>query len=186
VTTRPRPGTGEPARTRRGAPGARVLVAGVGNIFLGDDGFGPRAAAALLRRPLPAEVHVEDFGIRGFDLAYELLGGYETALLLDAAPRGEPPGTVTVLEPDPATLAGAPGGPDAHAMDPVTVLRLAHGLAEGPLPRVLVVACEPRVRIGADRPDVVVGLSDPVREAVDRAVTLVEELLPDLLGPGGH
>jgi hydrogenase maturation protease len=161
--------------------GRRVLVAGVGNVFLGDDGFGPQAAAALLRRPLPAGVHVEDFGIRGFDLAYALLDGYAAALLLDASPRGEEPGTVTVLEPDLRALAAAPGGPDAHAMDPVTVLSLALRLGGGPLPRVLVVACEPAVWIGGDRPDVVVGLSEPVRRAVGRAVAVVEGLLAGLL-----
>ena len=78
----------------------RVLVAGVGNIFLGDDAFGVEVVQRLARRPLPAEVRVVDFGIRGLDLTYALLDGYETVILVDAAPRGGPPGTLYVLEPD--------------------------------------------------------------------------------------
>jgi hydrogenase maturation protease len=161
-----------------------ILVAGIGNIFLADDGFGPATAAALLRRPLPETVRVADFGIRGMDLAYQLLDGYDTALLLDATPHGEPPGTLSVIEPDPRAVAERASGPDPHAMDPVSVLALAHRLGDrrdGPLPRVLVVGCEPEVRMTGDEPDVVVGLSHPVRRAVDRAVPLVETLLTDLL-----
>jgi hydrogenase maturation protease len=165
----------------------RILVAGIGNIFLADDGFGPETAAALLRRRLPETVRVADFGIRGMDLAYQLLGGYDAALLLDATPHGEPPGTLSVIEPDPRAVAERASGPDPHAMDPVSVLALAHRLGDGRdgrdgrLPRVLVVGCEPEVRMTGDEPDVVVGLSDPVRRAVDRAVPLVETLLTDLL-----
>src|SRR5262249_12823080 len=78
----------------------RVLVAGIGNIFLGDDAFGPEVAAALLARPCPPGVQIADFGIRGLDLAYALTDGYDAAVLVDAAPRGERPGTLQVLEPD--------------------------------------------------------------------------------------
>nr|WP_276147183.1 hydrogenase maturation protease [Streptomyces sporangiiformans] len=162
-------------------PKHRVLVAGVGNIFMADDGFGPEAASALARRPLPDGVHVADFGIRGLDLAYRMLDGYDTVVLLDATPHGQPPGTLSVIEPDLAALP-AEGTPEAHAMDPVKVLALARHLGDGGLPRVLVVGCEPEVRMNGDESDVVVGLSEPVREAVDRSVPFVESLLVDILG----
>lgn len=161
-------------------PGPRVLVAGVGNIFMADDGFGPEAAAALSRRTLPEGVHVADFGIRGMDLAYRMMDGYDVVVLLDAAPRGEAPGTLSVIEPDTAALPTA-APPEAHAMDPVKVLALARTLGEGALPRVLVVGCEPEVRMNGDEPDVVVGLSAPVRDAVERSVPFVESLVADLI-----
>jgi hydrogenase maturation protease len=161
-------------------PRHRVLVAGVGNIFMADDGFGPEAATALVHRPLPEGVHVADFGIRGMDLAYRMLDGYDTVVLLDATPHGQPPGTLSVIEPDLAALP-AEGAPEAHAMDPVRVLALARSLGDGELPRVLVVGCEPQVRMHGDEPDVVVGLSEPVREAVERAVPFVESLLAEIL-----
>lgn len=173
----------EPAGPGRAAPAVRVLVAGVGNIFMADDGFGPEAANALARRTFPDGVHVADFGIRGMDLAYRMLDGYDVVVLLDAAPRGEAPGTLSVIEPDPGALPAA-AAPEAHAMDPVKVLALARTLGEGRLPRVLVVGCEPEVRMRGDEPDVVVGLSAPVREAVERSVPFVESLVAELLGEG--
>jgi hydrogenase maturation protease len=166
-------------------PTTRVLVAGVGNVFLADDGFGPAAAAALARTELPEGVHVADFGIRGMDLAYRMLDGYDTVVLLDAAPHGEPPGTLSVIEPDPDALPSG-AAPEAHAMDPVKVLALARTLGDGALPRVLVVGCEPQVRMAGDDPDVVVALSDPVREAVDRSVPFVHTLLADVLSAAGR
>lgn len=161
-------------------PHHRVLVAGVGNIFMADDGFGPEAAAALARRPWPDGVHVADFGIRGMDLAYRMLDGYDTVVLLDAMPHGESPGTLTLIEPDIAALP-VEGAPEAHAMDPVKVLALARRLGDGEPPRVLVVGCEPEVRMSGDEVDVVVGLSAPVRGAVGRSVPFVESLVADLL-----
>jgi hydrogenase maturation protease len=172
-----------------GPPGVRVLVAGIGNIFMADDAFGPEVVAALRGRTLPEGVHVADFGIRGMDLAYRLLDGYDVAVLVDAAPRGKEPGTVHVIDPGP--LPAAPEGtsartlPQAHGMDPVQVLALARQLGDGAaaLPRVLVLGCEPQVRMRGDEPDVVVGLSGPVRAAVPEAaemlVSLVGELLSD-------
>lgn len=176
-----------PSARPEGAPGGgpsratRILVAGIGNIFLADDGFGPEVAAALRRRSLPEQVQVADFGIRGMDLAYRLQDGYDTVLLVDAAPRGEPPGTLSVIEPDLADFDAVHALPEAHAMDPVKVLALAHRLDDRPLPRVLVVGCEPQVRMTGDEPDVRVGLSEPVRRAVDEAVRLVASLVEKLL-----
>ncbi|HEX4726077.1 MAG TPA: hydrogenase maturation protease [Pseudonocardiaceae bacterium] len=150
----------------------RVLVAGVGNIFLGDDGFGVEVAARLTRRPLPEHVRVVDFGIRGLHLAYELLDGVDRLILIDAAQRGRQPGTVSVLR-----VTGMSDGPtmtpmDAHDMSPDTVLDLVHSLG-GSLGEVLVVTCEPE-DVGAN-----LGLSDAVLAAVDPAVAAVERLLDD-------
>jgi hydrogenase maturation protease len=160
----------------------RVLIAGVGNIFLGDDAFGVEVAQRLARRPLPEDVRVVDFGIRGLDLAYTLLEPYEAVVLVDATPRGGAPGTLYVLEPE----VGAPdesGGTlvEAHALDPVKVLRLAAALG-GPAQRLLLVGCEPEP--AADAEDMSMGLSAPVQAAVDEAVTLIESLVAKVLhGP---
>ena len=116
----------------------RILVAGIGNVFLGDDGFGVAVAGRLAAATLPPGVDVVDFGIRGMDLAYALRD-YDVAILVDAVPRGGAPGTLYVIEPE---LDADEAGPDAHGMDPVKVLALARGLGD-PLPRVLVVGCEP-------------------------------------------
>jgi hydrogenase maturation protease len=157
------------------AAGPRVLVAGIGNVFMGDDGFGVAVADRLARTELPAGVHVEDFGIRGMDLAYAV-HDYDVVVFVDAAPRGERPGTLHVIEPE---LDDGEMTLDAHGMDPVKVLALARSL-EPSLPRVLVVGCEPAVRMTGEEEDVVAELSEPVRAAVDEAVRLVRTLLDEL------
>lgn len=143
----------------------RVLVAGIGNVFLGDDGFG----VALAQRVSHPGVDVVDYGIRGLDLAYAL-ADYDAVILLDATPRGGTPGTLYVIEPD---LDGLPPDVDAHAMDPVKVLALAKTLG-GALPRTLVLGCEP---LAADE---FTDLSMPVRAALPRAERLLAELLDDV------
>jgi hydrogenase maturation protease len=153
-----------------------VLVAGIGNIFLGDDAFGVEVVRRLAERPLPDGVQVVDFGIRGFDLAHALMDSPSTAVLVDATPRGGDPGTLYLLE------ASADGGsPDVelHGMDPANVLRLISALGGRP-PRVLVVGCEPAaVELdGEGRME----LSPPVAAAVDEAVRMIESLLADLEG----
>ncbi len=153
-----------------------VLIAGIGNVFLADDGFGVEVARRLAQRELAAGVKVADFGIRGMDLAYELQEDYDAAILVDAVPRGGAPGTLYVIEPDPAQ---AEGMLDAHAMDPVRVLGLAKVLGSLP-PRVLVVGCEPAVHMTQDDEELVMGLSPAVAAAVDEAVELVESVLGDL------
>jgi hydrogenase maturation protease len=159
-------------------PAARsVLIAGIGNVFLADDGFGVEVARLLAQRELPAGVKVADFGIRGMDLAYELQEDYDAAILVDAVPRGGEPGTLYVIEPDPAQ---AEGMLDAHSMDPVRVLGLAKVLGSLP-PRVLVVGCEPAVHIAQDDEELQVALSAPVKAATLEAVELVESVLADLL-----
>jgi hydrogenase maturation protease len=157
-------------------PARRILVAGIGNVFLGDDGFGVALASRLARHALPPGVEVADFGIRGMDLAYALGDGYDAAVLLDAAPRGEPPGTLSVIEPE---IEDGEVAVDAHGMDPVKVLALARALGGAP-PRTLVVACEPQTRMSGDDPDLVADLSEPVRLALDEGVRLVASVLEEL------
>ncbi|MFF7725511.1 hydrogenase maturation protease [Streptomyces sp. NPDC008001] len=168
---------------------SRVLVAGIGNIFLADDAFGPEVLAVLQARPLPEGVDAADFGIRGMDLAYRLLDGYDAAVLVDAVPRGGTPGTLYVLDLDGTEQDLVPAIPEAHGMDPVNVIAMARDLARWedlPFPRVVLVGCEPLIRMRGDEPDVVCGLSDPVRAAVDEAARLVESVVGDLLQRTGE
>jgi len=157
----------------------KILVAGVGNVFLGDDAFGVEVARRLEGETFPAGVNVADYGIRGVHLAYELLRGYDTLILIDAAPRGEAPGTVFVLEPDFADEQNVERGEsgfvlDAHGMDPEMVLGILRDLG-GHVDRVVIVGCEPEnVEEG-------MGLSPSVERAVDDAVRLVRDLVQNEL-----
>jgi hydrogenase maturation protease len=154
-----------------------VLVAGIGNIFLGDDAFGVEVVRRLSARSLPEGVEVVDFGIRGFDLAHVLMDTQSTAVLVDATPRGGEPGTLYLIEAD-ATGGEEPASVETHAMDPATVLRLVHALGGTP-PRVLVVGCEPST---VDLDDEgMLGLSPPVEAALDEAVRMVESVVADVL-----
>jgi len=166
-------------QTRRSAP-PRILVAGIGNIFMGDDAFGVEVARRLSQRALPTEVRVCDFGIRGFDLAYALQDGYETTVLIDAYPRGAEPGTLFVVEPDLKEISASVqegADLDAHSLDPLKVLRLAASMG-WPLKRVLLVGCEPAT-LGPD--EGAMGLSEPVSRAVTEAVSLVESVIQRVL-----
>ena len=148
----------------------KVLVAGVGNVFLGDDGFGVEVVRRLAERPLPEGVQLADYGIRGLHLAYDLAGGaYDTTILIDAVATGEAPGTVSVIELDPAQ-APAAEMLDAHGMQPDVVLGLVALLGEHP-GKVLLVGCEPAVL------DHGMELSPPVAQAVGAAVDTTLELL---------
>jgi hydrogenase maturation protease len=156
-----------------------VLVAGIGNVFLGDDAFGVEVAKRLSTRALPETVRVTDFGIRGYDLAYALLDGYDTTILVDACPRGEPVGTLYVIEPDLRGLGGAEeqqAAVEAHGMNPLNVLRLARSM--GPLKRVLLVGCEPGT-LGPEEGQM--GLSAPIEAVIDEAVKLVESVIEKIL-----
>ena len=154
----------------------RILVAGIGNIFLGDDAFGVEVAQRLMSRALPEGVRVLDFGIRGFDLASALLEGYEAAVLVDATPRGGAPGTLYVIEPNlPDAPADETAPLDGHRLEPERVLRLAHALG-GSLPRILLVGCEP---VPLPEEEMTMEMSGPVRAAVEEAARLVvEEVVP--------
>lgn len=148
---------------------ARVLVAGVGNIFFGDDGFGCEMARSLAKEPLPEHVRVVDYGIRGLHLAYDLLDGYEALVLIDALPGQQGPGTVRVLEVGQEHLEPA-AGVDAHSMHPAAVLATVESLG-GSLPRTFVVGCEPETTGEA------MGLSETVTRSVDTAKAEVRSLL---------
>jgi hydrogenase maturation protease len=155
----------------------RVLVAGVGNIFLGDDGFGPEVARRLATTTTPGvgDVRVVDYGIRGMHLAYDLLDGYDALVLVDTVPPAatdEPPGTVRVLEVRADDLGS--GVFDAHGMDPVAVLASLDALG-GSLPPTYVVGCVPMTL--AER----IGLSDPVAAAVPDAVATTRRLVEDVV-----
>jgi hydrogenase maturation protease len=154
----------------------RILVAGIGNIFKGDDDFGVEVTRRLAQRPLPSLVTVADFGIRGIDLTYALLDGCEAAVLVDTAQRGEPPGTISVIEPQLPPVDQAPENLllPLHDLDPATVLRLVAAMG-GTCRRILLVACEP-FTFGDDI-EGVIGLSAPVSAALGPAVAAVEELI---------
>jgi hydrogenase maturation protease len=156
----------------------RILVAGVGNVFLGDDGFGVEVVRRLAGRGLPEGVEVVDFGIRGMDLAYALQDDYDVVVFVDATPRGEEPGTVYLIEPEIEEDGGV--ALDTHGMDPVNVIKLARALGAKPT-RTLVVGCEPQLVVsGEDYEDMLMELSEPVRAAVDEAVKLVESLVEEI------
>ncbi len=155
-----------------------ILVAGIGNIFLGDDAFGVEVVRRLMSRGLPAEARVVDFGIRGLDLAYALQDRYEATILVDAFPHRQPPGTVSVVEPDIKEIAAEPNSlVEAHSMHPLNVLRMAASM-NGSLNRVLLVGCEP-ASLGGD--EGYMGLSEPVEAAIDEAVNVTEALVKRLL-----
>ena len=152
----------------------RLLVAGIGNIFLGDDAFGVEVVKRMAARRFPRGVRVADFGIRGLDLVYALQDGYDISILVDACPHGEAPGTLYVIEPDLDALDVRTSGTiDAHTMNPMNVLRMAKAM-NVPLRRILVVGCEP-VALGGE--EGYMGLSGPVAAAVDEAVALIESLI---------
>lgn len=154
----------------------RILVAGIGNIFLGDDAFGGEVARKLAARSWPDGVRVEDFGIRGFDLAYALLEGYDVAILIDVTQRGERPGTLYTIEPDLDNLDALEqeAAVDTHGMHPAKVLAMARAL-DATFGRVLLVGCEPETFGPED--EGCMGLSVPVQAAVDEAVRMVESLV---------
>jgi len=169
----------------------RTLIACLGNIFLGDDGFGVEVARRLAGQELPEGVRVTDYGIRGMHLAYDLAEGFDTTILVDATKRGDEPGTVYVIEPQPARPPTAGHGTDdgaggegagggspleamslfnAHGMQPDVVLEMA-GTLGADAGRVLVVGCEPASLEEG------IGLSPPVAAAVDEAVRVVTRLV---------
>jgi hydrogenase maturation protease len=146
----------------------KTLVAGIGNIFNSDDGFGSEVARQLAKQEMPVGVHVEDYGIRGVHLAYELLEGYDLVVLVDALARGDPPGTVYVMEPS-LDFDDVPPL-DSHQMDPRAVLGMVAEMG-GTIGQLLLVGCEPvSVEEG-------IGLSAPVAGAVESAVRVVQELI---------
>jgi hydrogenase maturation protease len=157
----------------------RILVAGVGNSWLRDDGFGGEVARRLSARTMPAGVAVMDAGTGGLDLAYEVMRGYDALVIVDVSQQGGEPGTLYVMEPDEESVDGNIADGEAinpHGMDPKTVLRFVKSIGAWP-GRVVVVACEP-----ADVSDLGFGLSEQVQGVLDRAVELVVETVDELRG----
>jgi hydrogenase maturation protease len=151
-----------------------VLVAGIGNIFMGDDAFGSEVARRLAERAWPDGVRVADFGIRAIDLVYALMDGYDMTILIDATQQGGSPGTLYTIEPDFREQQGAGAALlDGHTMDPVKVLRTAHAMG-GSLKNILLVGCEPADLGGAEGH---MGLSEPVAAVVDEACEVVSLLV---------
>jgi hydrogenase maturation protease len=158
--------------------GRRVLVAGIGNIFLGDDGFGVEVARRLLAEPLGSGVDVADFGIRGVHLAYELADGkYDGVILVDAVPRGGSPGTLYAIEPDTSSEDAPAEVADAHSLTPAAVLGWLRRIG-GRCGRVVVVGCEP------ESVEESIGLSGPVAASIDGAVRMVRDLVAEMRGSG--
>jgi hydrogenase maturation protease len=163
----------------------RILIACIGNLFLGDDGFGVEVARRLLsrqERQYPAGVQIADFGIRGIDLAYALLDEYDMLVLVDAMPRGGAPGTLYLIEPDLTGInpeQGVEAGRvalDNHSMDPVKVLAYARALGAKPI-HTLIVGCEPAPLSESDYSEMQMGLSEPVQSAVAEAVKMIDSLI---------
>jgi hydrogenase maturation protease len=154
-----------------------ILIAGVGNAWLRDDGFGGEVARRLSERELPDRVSVMDAGTGGLDLAYEVMRGYDALIILDVSQQGGAPGTLYLMEPDEDSVAGGIEDGDVinpHAMDPQTVLRFVKSVGAWP-GKVVVIACEP-----GDVQEMGWGLSEQVRGAVERAVDLVVETVDEL------
>jgi hydrogenase maturation protease len=151
-------------------PGRWALVAGIGNVFLGDDGFGVEVARQLLGVSLPEGVEVADFGIRALHLAYDLLDPLlELLVVVDAASHGAAPGTVYVFEPE-AEEEALQSDADAHSMDLPRVFDTVRALG-GRVPRTLIVGCEPE-EIGES-----MGLSKPAMSAVGPAIDVIREII---------
>jgi hydrogenase maturation protease len=168
---------------QKAAEEPRILVAGIGNVFLGDDGFGVEVAARIAKEGLQGPVRVADFGIRGLDLAYAMQSGYEIVILIDAYPSGQEPGTISVVEldlHDGSAESRAKSFVEPHAMNPIKVLSMAASM-DGPLKRVLLVGCEPAT-FGDEEGKM--GLSDPVETAVEEATWVVSNLVQRILEEG--
>ena len=151
-----------------------ILIAGIGNIFLGDDAFGCEVVKELLRLRWPENVRIEDFGIRGFDLAYAVLDGYDVTIFVDATTRGETAGTLYTIEPDVSELEALGAGVlETHSINPLSVLQMVKTMG-GSFKKILLVGCEPGT-LGGD--EGVMGLSQEVRAAVPVAAKLVGSLV---------
>ena len=160
----------------------KILVAGIGNIFFGDDAFGCEVASRLAQRPVPECVRVIDFGIRSYDLAYAMMENYDATILVDATQQGAEPGTLYVIEPDTKKLDELPNeSVNAHSMNPVRVLQLVRSLGGSP-GWLRVVGCEPEV---LEPEDGAMGLSERVQAAVGPAIEMIESLIHDLLQESG-
>ncbi len=155
----------------------RILVACIGNIFLGDDGFGVEVARRMRGRSVPAGVTIKDFGIRGFDLAYALMDAYDFVILVDACPRGGEPGSLYLIEPEPLDAGDSPVAVEGHTMNPMNVLRMVRSMGGEP-PRMRILGCEPADFGPPDEGKL--GLSPAVENAIDEAIRMIESSISEL------
>ncbi|HEY2574342.1 MAG TPA: hydrogenase maturation protease [Verrucomicrobiaceae bacterium] len=152
----------------------KILIAGIGNIFLGDDGFGPEVIRRLGDSSFGEAVRVTDFGIRGYDLAFAIADGHDATILVDATPRGDAPGTLYLLELDPAKMELAKAAVDGHSLTPVAALQMVRSLGFDFKGRFYLVGCEPLV---LECDDGEMKLSEPVETAVPRAIAMIQKLV---------
>src|SRR5271165_1575448 len=156
----------------------KILVAGIGNIFLGDDAFGSEVARRLMHESLPSGVQVSDFGIRSYDLAYAMMDGYDAAILVDLTSKGRAPGTVYLIEPDLDELGQFDEKmADAHSMNPVKALQMLRTPGSSP-GKLYLIGCEPAI---LEREDGQIGLSESVEASVPQAIEMIKSLVNDLL-----
>lgn len=166
----------------------KLLIAGIGNIFLGDDGFGVEVAQRLMRDPWPEGVAVMDFGIRGFDLACALLEDYDVFVLIDAYPRGGAPGTLYSVEIDCASVPELRSGQpvlETHALHPLEVLKTVRAMGGSPK-RVLLLGCEPEALSEEAQLEGSMGLSEAVKAAIDEAIVMIRSLVNNILVEAKH
>ena len=157
----------------------KILIAGIGNIFFGDDAFGCEVIRELSRHELPENVTVMDFGIRGYDLAYALTDNFNAVILVDAFPRGRQAGSLYLIEPDTTLFNEADKTPvDGHALNPVAVIQMAQSIGQV-CEKLFLVGCEPD---SCENEDGRMGLSPNVKEAIPRALAMIDSLVRDLLG----
>jgi hydrogenase maturation protease len=156
----------------------KILVAGIGNIFHGDDAFGCEVVSRSEQCTWPQNVTVRDFGIRSYDLAYALNGDFDVVILVDAAPCGKEPGTLYLIEPDTKQIEESECAQvDAHSMNPVAAIQMAQSLG-GIQAKLYVIGCEPAV-LENDLGEI--GLSLEVEEAIPQALAMIESLIADLV-----
>jgi hydrogenase maturation protease len=160
-----------------------ILVAGIGNIFLGDDGFGSEVARRISERVLRPGVRVIDFGIRGVDFLYALLDGYEATIIIDTLSRGGTPGTIYIVDPDVHELTATAAAVEPHAMDPFRTLALARSMG-AVLSNVRIVGCEPATFGAPDEGQM--GLSACVSAVVEQAVDVVQSLIAEMSRVAAH
>jgi hydrogenase maturation protease len=157
---------------------SKILVAGIGNIFLGDDAFGSEVARRLMSERLPPEVRVIDFGIRTYDLAYAIMDGYDVTILIDITAQGQAPGTVYLIEPDLNQLDQLDANlADAHNMNPARVLQMLRRFGSSP-GKLYLIGCEPAI---LEVEDGQIGMSETVEKSVPQAIEWIKTLVDDLL-----
>jgi hydrogenase maturation protease len=154
----------------------RVMIAGVGNMFMKDDGFGGAVVRKMMSKTFPEGVELKDFGTGGLKLAYDLMKGYDALVLLDVSKRGEKPGSLYVIEPSESEVSAdlAESPIDPHGSDPSTVLRFVKAIGSWP-GKVLIVACEP-----GNIEEFEIGLSENVNASIDKAIEFVDDIINEI------